>query len=193
MRILPAGRSPDGAWRRSRLIAVIEPRKLLAIIRGELDWIVMKAMEKDRTRRYETANALADDIKHHLANEPVAASPPSTRYLLSKFVRRNRKGVIAAAVIAGALVLGTIGTTVGMLWAINEKVPCHARRRYRGARGLQSRAPERCSCHRGPAHGRRRRIAGRHRAAPSGLGVPAPRESPRPLAAIAVSCGLADP
>ena len=82
------------------------PDQLRKSVRGDLDWIVMKALEKDRTRRYETANGLAMDIERHLNNEPVMARPPSTLYRFQKLVRRN-KGVFAAvAVVAAVLVLG---------------------------------------------------------------------------------------
>src|SRR6185503_1653033 len=74
-----------------------EPAKLTKLIRGELDWIVMKALEKDRNRRYETANGFAMDVQRYLADEPVQACPPSTTYRLKKFVRRNRPHVIAAS------------------------------------------------------------------------------------------------
>src|SRR5208283_1250185 len=66
-----------------------EPAKLSRAIRGELDWITMKCLEKDRDRRYETANALAADIQRYLANEPVLACPPSAGYRLRKFIGRN--------------------------------------------------------------------------------------------------------
>jgi WD40 repeat protein/serine/threonine protein kinase len=80
-------------------------------VRGDLDWIVMKALEKDRMRRYETADGLARDIEHHLNNEPVTARPPSTLYRFGKLVRRN-KGVFAAvAVVAAVLVIGIAVST----------------------------------------------------------------------------------
>ncbi len=88
-----------------------EPRKLGTIIRGELDWIVMKALEKDRQRRYETANGLAMDIQRYLAGDAVLAAPPSTAYRVRKFVRRHRAQVAAAALVAVALTLGLAGTT----------------------------------------------------------------------------------
>ena len=75
-------------------------------MRGELDWIVMKALEKDRTRRYETASAFAADVERYLKDEPVEACPPSARYRLSKFVRRNRGPVLAAGLVLLALVAG---------------------------------------------------------------------------------------
>src|SRR6185369_8446152 len=67
-----------------------DPPRLINLLRGDLDWIVMKALEKDRTRRYETANGLAQDIERHLSNQPVAARPPSKIYRFQKLVRRNR-------------------------------------------------------------------------------------------------------
>ncbi|MGP1345672.1 MAG: tetratricopeptide repeat protein [Phycisphaerales bacterium] len=99
----------------------LEIRRIGALVRGDLDWIVMKCLEKDRRRRYETANALAADIDRHLSDQPVTAGPPSARYRLGKFVKRNRTGVLAGGLIALLLVLGVIGTTAGMLRAIDEK------------------------------------------------------------------------
>ena len=81
-----------------------EPRRLVGELRGDLDWITMRALEKDRTRRYQTANALAMDVRRHLANEPVAAGPPSAAYKASKFVSRHRSGVGAAATLVVLLV-----------------------------------------------------------------------------------------
>ena len=88
-----------------------DPRTLVRNLRGDLDWIVMKCLEKDRTRRYETASALAIDIQRHLQYEPVVAGPPSAAYRVRKFVRRNRGPVLAAGLVALALVVGLIGTT----------------------------------------------------------------------------------
>ena len=86
----------------------ISPAQLSPLIRGDLDWIVMKALEKNRSRRYETANGLALDIQRHLQNEPVSARPPTTAYRVSRFVRRNRFAVIAISAMALTLVAGTI-------------------------------------------------------------------------------------
>ncbi len=85
-----------------------EPRKLGTIVRGELDWIVMKALEKDRTRRYESASGLMMDVQRYIAGEAVIAAPPSTAYRFRKFVRRNRGAASAVAAIAGALTLGVV-------------------------------------------------------------------------------------
>ena len=83
-----------------------EPSKLTHLLRGDLDWIVMKTLEKDRTRRYETANGLAADIQRHLQNEPVTARPPSNVYRFQKLVRRNKLAFAAASAVAVALILG---------------------------------------------------------------------------------------
>src|SRR5437660_750986 len=77
----------------------IEPPKLVYLLRGDLDWIVMKALEKDRARRYETANGLARDVQRHLADEPVVARPPSTLYRLQKTARRNKVACAAGAAV----------------------------------------------------------------------------------------------
>ncbi len=84
----------------------VEPPKLIHALRGDLDWIVMKALEKDRTRRYETANGLAMDIQRYLTNEPVMARPPSTIYKFQKLVRRNKAIFAAVGTGAAALVIG---------------------------------------------------------------------------------------
>jgi eukaryotic-like serine/threonine-protein kinase len=89
----------------------LEPKKLSGLVYGELDWIVMKALEKDRTRRYETANGFAQDVQHYLADEPVQACPPSAAYRLKKLVRRNKGPVLAAAVVLLTLLGGIVGTT----------------------------------------------------------------------------------
>jgi WD40 repeat protein len=88
-----------------------EAPKLINALRGDLDWIVMKSLEKDRTRRYETANGLAADIERHLNNEPVKARPPSTAYRVQKFVRRNKLMVGAGVLVATVLVLGVLVST----------------------------------------------------------------------------------
>jgi serine/threonine protein kinase/tetratricopeptide (TPR) repeat protein len=99
----------------------MEPAKLTRLVRGELDWIVMKTLEKDRNRRYETANDLAMDVRRYLADEPVQACPPSAGYRLKKFLRRNKGPVIAAGAILLCLVAGIIGTSAGLVWAVQER------------------------------------------------------------------------
>jgi eukaryotic-like serine/threonine-protein kinase len=98
-----------------------EPRRLGAIMRGELDWIAMKALEKDRSRRYESAGNLGADVLRYLAGEAVTAAPPSTRYRVRKFVRRHRAGVITGGLVFAALVLGMVGTTASLLHARDQR------------------------------------------------------------------------
>jgi tetratricopeptide (TPR) repeat protein len=103
----------------------MEPRKLTALVRGELDWIVMKALEKDRGRRYETANGLAMDVQRYLAGEPVLAAPASQWYRLRKLVRRHQAGLLTTAALLLVVLLagGGIGA---VLW---ERAAQHAARR----------------------------------------------------------------
>jgi serine/threonine protein kinase/tetratricopeptide (TPR) repeat protein len=107
-----------------------DARHLDRAVRGELDWIVMKALEKDRRRRYETANDFASDVMRYLADQPVQAGPPSAGYRLRKFVRRNKGPVAAGLSLAVLLVLGTVGTSIGLVRALR------AERRARTAEGL---------------------------------------------------------
>jgi tetratricopeptide (TPR) repeat protein len=88
-----------------------DPPRLMNLLRGELDWIVMKALEKDRTRRYETANGFALDIRRYLADEPVTAAAPSAVYRFGKFARRNKAALSVAAAIAFILVIATAAST----------------------------------------------------------------------------------
>ncbi len=90
-------------------------------LKGDLDWITMKALEKERSRRYETANALSLDIGRHLTDRPVVAGPPSTTYRMQKFVRRNRTGVVASGVLLVAVLAGILGTTTGMIRAVRAE------------------------------------------------------------------------
>src|SRR5439155_20123536 len=85
---------------------LLQIRKLIELLRGDLDWIVMKCLEKDRTRRYDTANGLAMDVQRHLDTEPVAARPPSQLYRFRKLVRRNKLAFGAASLVTAALVIG---------------------------------------------------------------------------------------
>jgi hypothetical protein len=97
---------------RAKLTTVIgtESVKLSKLLRGELDWIVMKALEKDRTRRYETASSLARDVERYLADEVVEARPPTVAYRARKFLRKHRGPVIASVMVLLALVGGVVGT-----------------------------------------------------------------------------------
>ncbi len=93
-----------------------EPGVLAGTVRGELDWIVMRALDKERQRRYETPSALADDIQRFLTGEPVSAAPPSRTYRLRKFIRRNKLMTAAVAFAAGGLMIGSVLA----LWQWNE-------------------------------------------------------------------------
>jgi serine/threonine protein kinase len=90
------------------LVSIAAPAKLARLMRGELDWIVMKCLEKDRSRRYETANGLARDLEHYLHDEPVLACPPSAGYRLKKLARRHTKAVATASAFVLLLLLGTL-------------------------------------------------------------------------------------
>ncbi|HMF17192.1 MAG TPA: serine/threonine-protein kinase [Gemmataceae bacterium] len=98
-----------------------DPKQLSRLFRGELDWIVMKALDKDRNRRYESASAFAADVQRYLDDEAVQACPPSVGYRLRKFVRRHKGPVLAASVILFVLVAGIVGTTTGMVWALDAE------------------------------------------------------------------------
>ena len=86
-----------------------DPGRLRLILRRDLDWIVMKCLEKDRQRRYDTANGLGMDVKRYLAGEAVLAAPPSNLYFVRKFIRRHRASVTAVAAVAAALLIGIVG------------------------------------------------------------------------------------
>lgn len=87
-----------------------DPARLHKLVRGDLDWIVLKALEKDRARRYQSANGLAADLRRYLENEPITARPPSTLYRLRQFVRRKRLLVAAASAVLLALIIGLVAT-----------------------------------------------------------------------------------
>ncbi len=109
--------STDAALPSLAALRQIEPRRLLALLRGELDWVVMKCLEKSRERRYETANGLARDVQRYLADEAVEARPPSMGYQLKKFVQRHQGAVVAAGLVLLALMVGMVGTTWGLIRA----------------------------------------------------------------------------
>ena len=123
-----------------------DPKRLSQLCRGEVDWIVMKAMEKDRTHRYETASAFAADVQRHLRNEPVAAGPPSAWYRVRKFARRRRGALAMATMIAAALVL-----VAGVAWwsPSRRRRPAAAQRVRRGRAGRRGQPSRGCG---GGAH-----------------------------------------
>jgi serine/threonine protein kinase/Tfp pilus assembly protein PilF len=100
-----------------------ETRKLRTLVRGELDWIVMKSLEKDRNRRYETVSALAQDVQRYLNDEPVLACPPSAWYRLRKFSRRNKRALVSAALLVGILLV-LFG---GLGWVVSDRAARRAR------------------------------------------------------------------
>jgi serine/threonine protein kinase len=99
----------------------VDLKHLRRQLRGEIDWIILRALEKDRERRYQTANALALELQRHLRNEPVRAAAPTVAYRTAKFVRRNRAGVAAAALILATLIFGLAAATVGFVQASRER------------------------------------------------------------------------
>lgn len=111
----------------------LEPSRMISLLKGDLDWIVMKAMEKDRSRRYETANGLGMDVTRYLNNEPVVARPPSRRYRLQKLVRRNRAVFVSIAAVVATLVLG-LGASTWLMF--REREARHEAERGRASEAL---------------------------------------------------------
>jgi serine/threonine-protein kinase len=104
-----------------------DPKRLSQLFRGELDWIVMRCLEKDRNRRYETASGLAADIDRYLHDEPVLACPPSMTYKLGKFARRNKRALVTAALL-GVMLLAAVGAVAGSIgWMAREKAARQAK------------------------------------------------------------------
>ncbi len=103
--------------------------QLSAMLRGELDWIVLKAIDKDRSRRYPTASQLAEDIERYLNDEPVEATPPSRVYLLRKFAKRNRGLLAASMAVLATLLIGIIATGYAAMTALDLKAQAESRER----------------------------------------------------------------
>jgi tetratricopeptide (TPR) repeat protein/serine/threonine protein kinase len=99
----------------------MEPAKLTRLVRGELDWIVTKALEKDRNRRYETASGFALDVQHYLADEPVLACPPSAGYRLRKFARRNKRMLVTGALVGVMLMVAVGAVTSSIGWIVRDR------------------------------------------------------------------------
>jgi serine/threonine protein kinase len=110
-----------------------EPKALRLLVRGELDWIVMKAMDKERERRYQSASAVAEDIARYLEHETVLACPPSQGYRFRNFARRNRALLVSSAMVFTALLVGLLGTS----WALVQAKQAEARATYELSRSLQ--------------------------------------------------------
>jgi tetratricopeptide (TPR) repeat protein len=124
----------------------LEPSRLGRFVRGDLDWIVMKALAKERQRRYESAIALAQDVERFTNHEPVSAGPPTAGYRLRKFMRRNRRQVVAALLVLLALCAGIVGTTLGLVEARRQEriavAESREKEKARQAEALQRRQAE---------------------------------------------------
>jgi serine/threonine protein kinase len=119
----------------------VEPRSLARLLRGDLDWIIMRALEKDRARRYGTAADLARDVERHLKNEPVEAGPPGGWYRFSKLVRRNRAAFVTSGLVLAALMAGFAVAVWGVLEAWDEAAKAKAAEdRERVTSGLEKEA-----------------------------------------------------
>ena len=116
----------------------MEPAKLTKLVRGELDWIVMKTLEKDRNRRYETANGFAADVQRYLNDEPVQACPPSTWYRFRKFARRNKEALAAAALVSALLVAAVVVLLIANYQITRTQ---HRRTRAPARRGQSDQGP----------------------------------------------------
>ena len=171
-----------------------DPNRLSQLLRGDLDWIVMKALEKDRTRRYETASGLAMDVERHLADEPVLACPPSFRYRFAKFARRNRVAFTTSIVVLVAILAGTV---VSVTQAIRATMPstspnlaCRLKPPRGCGTGEQGRSGPTANCRARAAAGGRE-----FEARPSGgrsvLHARQPKQVTRPADLIAASQGTA--
>jgi hypothetical protein len=126
----------------------LEPIALRRQLRGDVDWIILKAMDKDPRRRYPSASELAEDVRRHLENEPVVARRPGAGYLAGKFILRHRVVAAAAAIAVAALVSGLVLATVGLQQASTQRGRCSPRRGRRAARsgrGDVSRRSRRCA------------------------------------------------
>ncbi len=142
-----------------------EPPKLIHQLRGDLDWIVMKCLEKDRTRRYETANGLAMDIERHLHHQPVSAAAPSALYRAGKFARRHKVGLAMATALVLLLVAGAIVST----WAAVRATRAEGKEKIQRQRAEQERSraeqeragPINCAPSLSKARRRQRTVPGR--------------------------------
>ena len=99
----------------------VSPKDLAGTLRGDLDWIVLKSLEKDRSRRYSTASQFEEDIGRYLTHQAVLATPPDRVYLLKRFLKRNQRTVVFASLLLATLLAGLIGTSAAAVWAMNER------------------------------------------------------------------------
>jgi serine/threonine-protein kinase len=132
-RVSTPGQAASTAWVNRRS----DPKRLSRLLRGELDWVVMKCLEKDRNRRYETAGDLVRDVERYLADEPVHARPPSTAYLCRKFARRHRRALAALALLSVALLVAVGGVAASVGWATRDRAARQAALDLEVGRALQ--------------------------------------------------------
>ena len=99
----------------------VSPKDLAGTLRGDLDWIVLKSLEKDRSRRYATASQFEEDIDRYLSDQVVLATPPDRIYQFRRFLKRNRSTVLFAGLLLSTLLIGLVGTSVAALWALRER------------------------------------------------------------------------
>lgn len=99
----------------------VTPKDLASVLKGDLDWIVLKSLEKDRSRRYSTASQFAEDINRYLTDQAVQATPPDKWYLFSRFIKRNRRSVMFGGMLLGTMLLGLVGTSIAAAWAMKER------------------------------------------------------------------------
>lgn len=117
-----------------------EPRKLIVQVQGELDWVIMKCLEKDRNRRYETPHALAADLGRYLCDEPVLACPPSASYRVRKFARRHWRGLSVLGAIGLVLIAGAVALSIGLFVINRERLEKEIALRAESKRRQQARA-----------------------------------------------------
>jgi eukaryotic-like serine/threonine-protein kinase len=115
----------------------VEPSRLSRLVKGDLDWIVMKALAKERDRRYDSAIGMANDVERYLNHEPVTAGPPGAAYRVRKFVRRHRGQVVAASLVLMMLVVGVVGTTLGLIEARRQEQRARLQERIAVAEALE--------------------------------------------------------
>ena len=117
----------------------VEPCQLTSFLRGDLDWIVLKSLEKDRSRRYATASQFAEDIERYLNDEPVLATPPGKRDPVRKFLKRHRRAVVFASLLIASVLIGLVATTITTFWALEQRADAIGARQAAEQRTLQVR------------------------------------------------------
>jgi WD40 repeat protein/serine/threonine protein kinase/Flp pilus assembly protein TadD len=163
----------------------VEPKKLVRLVRGDLDWIVMKCLEKDRTRRYETANALARDIERHLNEQAVEACPPSAGYRLRKFAQRHRTALATAGAFVLLLAAATLASTFQAIRATLAETKAQEERQQAVTNLYHARVEEAAALRRARGMGYREQVFNRLQRA---LGLDTPDKDRDRLRDEAVAC-----